>query len=168
MTRSVPWLGDVPVLGHLFRFDGSTNRRKELLIILTPHVIRGQEEGEYIKQVEMARMSWISCDMFDWMNTNPTISGQMDDAGVQTIYPDQAPGFPGTEPQPVPSPPEPGLYNESQRPETQTDELPQLQMPLNSDEESAEPVIQRTSYKTEKPSETPRRKKSGKTVRSSP
>ncbi len=93
VTRSVPWLGDVPVLGHLFRFDGSTNRRKELLIILTPHVIRGQEEGEYIKQVEMARMSWISCDMFDWMNTNPTISGQMDDAGVQTIYPDQAPGF---------------------------------------------------------------------------
>ncbi|MBL8818145.1 MAG: hypothetical protein JNL58_19110 [Planctomyces sp.] len=93
ISRRVPWLSDVPLVGNLFRFDGSANSRKELLIILTPHVVRGQEEGEYIKQVEMARMSWISCDIFDWMNTTPGISGQLDSAGIQTIYPDQTPGI---------------------------------------------------------------------------
>jgi type II secretion system protein D len=94
LSRRVPWLSDVPVLGHLFRFDGNRNQRKELLIILTPHVVRGPSEAEYIKQVEMARMSWISCDIFNWMNTDTTVTGQLDSLTVPTIYPDQTPGAP--------------------------------------------------------------------------
>ena len=92
ITRRVPWLSDVPVLGNLFRYDGSKNARKELLIILTPHVVRGPSEAEYIKQVEMARMSWISCDIFNWMNTDTTVAGQLDSTSVPTIYPDNTPG----------------------------------------------------------------------------
>lgn len=92
ITRRVPWLSDVPVLGNLFRYDGSKNARKELLIILTPHVVRGPSEAEYIKQVEMARMSWISCDIFNWMNTDAAVAGQLDSAAVPTIYPDNTPG----------------------------------------------------------------------------
>jgi general secretion pathway protein D len=90
-ARRVPWLSDVPVLGHLFRYDSSVNRRKELLIILTPHVVRGQSDAEHLKQVEMARMSWISCDMFNWMDNGSVITGQLDSSSVPTIFPDQTP-----------------------------------------------------------------------------
>ena len=92
LSRRVPWLSDVPVVGNLFRFDGTKNSRKELLIILTPHVVRGPSEAEYIKQVETARMSWISCDTFNWMNTDTAMVGQMDSSTIPTIYPDQTPG----------------------------------------------------------------------------
>jgi type II secretion system protein D len=56
--RKVPWLGDVPVVGHLFRYDRLSKRRTELLIILTPHVVRSQAEAEHIKGVEASRMNW--------------------------------------------------------------------------------------------------------------
>ena len=94
ISRKVPWLGDLPVLGNLFRFDGQQNRRTELLIILTPHVILGQSEAEYLKQVEMARMSWVSCDVFNWLNTVPGQYEMADDAGVPVYYPDETPHVP--------------------------------------------------------------------------
>jgi len=98
VSRRVPWLSDVPVLGHLFRYDLNKSARKELLIILTPHVVRGPSEAEYIKQVEMARMSWISCDIFNWMNTDTTVTGQLDSGSIPTIYPDMSPGVPSLRP----------------------------------------------------------------------
>ncbi len=91
LTKKVPWLGDLPLLGRLFRYDGYTNSRKELLIILTPHVIMGQSDAEYLKQVEMSRMSWVSSDVFDWLGAGPADYGTMDDAGVPIIYPDESP-----------------------------------------------------------------------------
>ena len=57
-TRKVPCLGDVPVLGHLFRYDTLVKRRTEFMIILTPHIIRSREDAEQIKAVETARMNW--------------------------------------------------------------------------------------------------------------
>lgn len=56
--RKVPCLGDIPVAGHLFRYDRLTKRRSELLIILTPHVVRNQAEADQIKATEAARMNW--------------------------------------------------------------------------------------------------------------
>ncbi len=91
LTKKVPWLGDLPLLGRLFRYDGYTNVRKELLIILTPHVILGKSEAEYLKQVEMSRMSWVSSDIFEWLGPGPSGYGTMDDGGVPIIYPDESP-----------------------------------------------------------------------------
>jgi general secretion pathway protein D len=36
----VPLLGDIPLLGRLFRFDSVTKKRTNLLIMLTPHIIK--------------------------------------------------------------------------------------------------------------------------------
>ena len=91
LSRRVPWLGDLPIVGNLFRYDGYTNVRKELLIILTPHVILGQGDAEYLKQVEMARMSWVSADVFEWLDSCPVNSGTVSDDGVPVIYPDKSP-----------------------------------------------------------------------------
>ena len=92
-SRRVPWLGDLPLVGSLFRYDGSSSVRKELLIILTPHVIRNAAEEEMMKQVEMARMSWITSDVFDWLNPAMPVSSETGDDRIPVIYPDQTPGI---------------------------------------------------------------------------
>ena len=56
--RRVPLLSSIPVLGHLFRYDGVEKRRVELLIIMTPWIIRTPEDDEQFKQREAARMHW--------------------------------------------------------------------------------------------------------------
>jgi general secretion pathway protein D len=36
----IPILGDIPVLGQLFRFSAKSNQKSELLIFLTPHIVQ--------------------------------------------------------------------------------------------------------------------------------
>ena len=38
--RKVPFLGDVPVLGRLFKTTTTTNNKDELLIFVTPKILR--------------------------------------------------------------------------------------------------------------------------------
>lgn len=54
--RKVPWLGDIPILGNAFRYDYHNTRRTELLIFLTPRIIRDDTDSEIIKQVEAQRL----------------------------------------------------------------------------------------------------------------
>lgn len=63
--RRVPLLADIPLLGDLFRYDGVEESRTELLIILTPRVIRSELDMEMLKQVESSRMSWVLSDVID-------------------------------------------------------------------------------------------------------
>lgn len=46
----VPFLGDIPILGWLFKTRRTTNERKNLLLIITPYIIRTPED--YRKIVE--------------------------------------------------------------------------------------------------------------------
>ncbi|TWT82035.1 putative type II secretion system protein D precursor [Planctomycetes bacterium CA13] len=96
--RKVPWLGDLPLIKHLFRYDSVSNRRAELLIILTPHIVRSPADMERLKQTEMARMSWCACDVFNLHGeivSDPTteslFSGNYQDFGVDVIYPHDDP-----------------------------------------------------------------------------
>jgi type IV pilus assembly protein PilQ len=36
----VPWLGDIPILGHLFKNTSHQNNRDELMIFITPKIVR--------------------------------------------------------------------------------------------------------------------------------
>jgi type II secretory pathway component GspD/PulD (secretin) len=38
-VNKVPLLGDIPVLGHLFRFEGEATSNTELVVFITPHII---------------------------------------------------------------------------------------------------------------------------------
>jgi general secretion pathway protein D len=40
----VPILGDIPLLGQLFRFTAKSNQKNELLIFLTPHIVRAPNQ----------------------------------------------------------------------------------------------------------------------------
>ena len=97
ISRRAPYLADIPVLGNLFKYDSSTVRRAELLIILTPHVIRDKEDSDRMKQAEFARMNWCASDVYDiygdvGMNfgaeTSVTIGA---DSDAPVIYPDSNP-----------------------------------------------------------------------------
>lgn len=63
--RRVPLLADIPLLGDLFRYDGVEETRSELLIIMTPRIIRSELDAEMLKQVESSRMSWVLSDVID-------------------------------------------------------------------------------------------------------
>ena len=60
--RKVPLLGDIPIIGQLFRADFKETRRTELLIFLTPRIIRNEEEAELIKEIETQRINFIECE----------------------------------------------------------------------------------------------------------
>jgi type II secretion system protein D len=91
VERRVPYLADIPLLGHLFRYDALIGERKELLIILTPHIIRGPEDNERLKMLETARLSWCCADVH-------AIHGQVGlctipgcslcESNVPVVYPD--------------------------------------------------------------------------------
>ena len=36
----IPFLGDIPLLGQLFKFSAKANQKNELMIFLTPHIVR--------------------------------------------------------------------------------------------------------------------------------
>jgi general secretion pathway protein D len=46
----VPYLMDLPVLGRLFRLDRDEVQRVELIVLLTPHVVRGRREALQVTQ----------------------------------------------------------------------------------------------------------------------
>jgi general secretion pathway protein D len=39
-VQKVPWLGDIPLMGNLFKVAKHSGRKNNLLIIITPHIIR--------------------------------------------------------------------------------------------------------------------------------
>lgn len=57
--RNVPWIGDLPILGIPFRYEGKSTRRTELLIFLTPRVIYNDIDSEVIKRVETERLHFL-------------------------------------------------------------------------------------------------------------
>ena len=61
-VRKTPFLGDIPILGHAFRYDFNQTKRTELLIFLTPRLIETDDDGEMIKQIEMDRLNFIECE----------------------------------------------------------------------------------------------------------
>ena len=63
LHRKVPWIGDIPVLGRLFRFDSVSNERDELLVIMTPHIVRSVAQADELKKIEAARMNWCLGDV---------------------------------------------------------------------------------------------------------
>ncbi|WP_315854598.1 secretin N-terminal domain-containing protein, partial [Alienimonas chondri] len=57
--RKVPYVGDIPFLGQLFRTDSTVKTRSELLIFLTPRIIYTDADFELHKQVESDRMHYL-------------------------------------------------------------------------------------------------------------
>jgi pilus assembly protein CpaC len=46
IDSKIPWLGDVPILGKLFRSQNFTKAKTELLVMVTPHIVKPLEPGQ--------------------------------------------------------------------------------------------------------------------------
>ena len=46
----MPLLGDIPVLGNLFRSTSNQSVRTELIVFITPRVIRNSEDARIISE----------------------------------------------------------------------------------------------------------------------
>ena len=62
-VRGIPFLSGIPILGHLFKYTQDREQRRELLIVLTPHVIRAEHDIDRIRMAESERMSWCLTDV---------------------------------------------------------------------------------------------------------
>ena len=43
-TNKIPFLGDIPYLGRLFGAESNSNSKKEVIVVITPHIIRNNNE----------------------------------------------------------------------------------------------------------------------------
>lgn len=127
IARRVPYLSQIPVLGALFRFDTTDRQRTELLFIMTPYIVRDEDDIEMVKQMESQRMSWCLADVVSLhgehnLNTNGNSHVACWDNGpTKVIYPDLMPTLPGVieapERMPSPAPLNPTPLNGSEVPE---------------------------------------------------
>lgn len=110
--RRVPLLADIPLIGDLFRYDRVSGQRTELLIVMTPQIVRNKLESDLIKQVESSRMSYIMTDVVN-LAGDLGLRNRCDtwgDGEVDAVYPTYVPGegevMIPTERELLPTPPE--------------------------------------------------------------
>jgi pilus assembly protein CpaC len=53
VADKIPWLGDVPILGRLFRSRSTQKSTDELLVVITPHFVRPLAPGDTAKLPDM-------------------------------------------------------------------------------------------------------------------
>jgi general secretion pathway protein D len=59
-NSGIPWLSEIPVLGHLFSTQTNSDTRTELLVLITPHVIYDQHDARALTdelRLKLARPS---------------------------------------------------------------------------------------------------------------
>ncbi|WP_405054189.1 type II secretion system secretin GspD [Thalassotalea psychrophila] len=57
--QKVPILGDIPIIGHLFRSTGSTTRKRNLMVFLKPTIIR---DGDLMESISKEKYNYIRAD----------------------------------------------------------------------------------------------------------
>lgn len=109
-TNKAPFLSEIPIVGHLFRYDSRTTRRVELLVFLTPRIISGPIDEEMIKDVEMGRIHFIESEAEELHGPLRALPCQPDDVFQEPKAPPlMAPGSPPASMDlRVPPPPVPG------------------------------------------------------------
>lgn len=56
-TNKIPLLGDIPILGNLFKSTSHQKAKTELLVFLTPHVVRSSEEAKKLREDQQKELA---------------------------------------------------------------------------------------------------------------
>jgi general secretion pathway protein D len=56
-TKKIPLLGDIPILGNLFRSTDKSDQKTELLVFLTPRVVRDPAEAAKLTDEQRKKLS---------------------------------------------------------------------------------------------------------------
>jgi hypothetical protein len=100
--NKVPCLGDLPYVGALFRYRTQSRTKTELIMILTPYVIRSQADMDRMLALESSKMDWIKSDVYKVHGPgglNAVLPGTPATAGLHGVGPGVAcdpvvPGLP--------------------------------------------------------------------------
>ena len=71
-VNKIPLLGDLPLLGNLFRSTSSTKAKTELLVFMTPHVVRTPQDAERLRQQTEAELGESARRMIPTATPAPT------------------------------------------------------------------------------------------------
>jgi type II secretion system protein D len=87
--NKIPVLGDLPLIGAAFRYRQELKSKKELLIILTPHVVHAPCDADHILAVESQRINWNVGDVVKYHGTTglDPILGGSHDPGLMNLGP---------------------------------------------------------------------------------
>ena len=85
-SNKVPILGDIPIIGNLFKSTSRTNAKTELLVLLTPRIVRDDAEARKLRIEQQNRLSKPTQDQL--RNTLPPEQAPTKEPGA----PDNAPG----------------------------------------------------------------------------
>lgn len=121
LENKIPWLGDLPWVGAAFRYRTQDQQRRELIFIMTPHLIRNEADKARVTAEEAKRMHWSLKDV-DAIHGHgmSVLSGQplpssaywnpnpLNPQGMQPGYP-YTPGVPGAPTVEVPQGTVPGI-----------------------------------------------------------
>lgn len=67
--NQVPLLGDLPVVGNLFRGTNDVSERVELIVLLTPHIISEPEQADgAMREQDVERLAWNARHNLIWMS----------------------------------------------------------------------------------------------------
>ncbi|MFO0938702.1 MAG: hypothetical protein U0798_19540 [Gemmataceae bacterium] len=130
--NKIPWFGDLPYVGAAFRYRTQNIERREILFIMTPHIIRTPAERMRVLAEEAGKMSWslgdlksmhgyghealsgispyeqpTSSGMWCYPSGQPVVDGQLVapmNGGMNTIPPQSGP--PAGQPMPGPGVPQ--------------------------------------------------------------
>jgi general secretion pathway protein D len=56
--NKVPLLGDIPLLGYLFKSTSKREVAQEMIILITPHIVSGYEDAEFLTQAFKEKINW--------------------------------------------------------------------------------------------------------------
>ncbi len=56
-TNKIPLLGDIPILGNLFKSTSKEKQKTELLVFLTPHIVKNADDAAKVKKDTVDKLS---------------------------------------------------------------------------------------------------------------
>jgi general secretion pathway protein D len=67
-SSKIPWLGDLPLIGALFRYDNKSRKRTNLMVFIRPTVLRNNEENNIfsnnkLNDMEEKRKNFVQAPM---------------------------------------------------------------------------------------------------------
>ncbi|MDP8256883.1 MAG: hypothetical protein P9M14_14125, partial [Candidatus Alcyoniella australis] len=90
IESKVPILGDIPVLGYLFKYQNRSNKKTNLVIFLTPYIIKDARDLEAVTRLRHQQF-----ERFREVNSVPPRQGDpLPDPATFTPSPDEPTGSP--------------------------------------------------------------------------
>ncbi len=68
--NKIPWLGDLKYIGSAFRYRTHVKEKRELVVILTPHIVRNQFDRARVLAMESKRIDWVLGDVLNFHGTS--------------------------------------------------------------------------------------------------